>query len=96
MCTGAEIAVIAGVVLSTAATAYSASQAGNVPAPPTPPPPPAPPPPAAVPPPPALTAGDVGAARERVQTRRRRGVSSTILTSPLGIAGLPDATKLGT
>lgn len=96
MCTGLEIAAIAGVVLSAAGTAYTAATAPGAPSPPpAPPPTPAPPPPAAAPPPPALDAGDVGGARERVQTRRRRGVASTILTSPLGIAGLPDTTRLG-
>ena len=94
MPTVTAIAAVAGVALAAGTTAYSLSQ--GTPSPPPPPPPvPAPPPPVAAPPPPALDAGDIGGARERVQTRRRRGVASTILTSPLGIAGLPDQTRLG-
>lgn len=58
------------------------------------PPPAAPAPP---PPPPPPTQADVeqGAVEERKTLKNRRGVASTIYTSPLGIATVPDTTRLG-
>lgn len=98
MCTGIEIAAILGVALAAGTSAYSLSK-GTPSPPPLPPPPPAPPPvppPLAAPPPPAIAAPELAVADEATRLRRRRGLSSTILTSPLGIASLPSGSdKLG-
>lgn len=53
---------------------------------------PAPPP---LPPPPTPTEFSAGAAKERTAIRRRRGLQSTVITSPLGLASQPDNTRVG-
>ena len=95
MCFGGfEVLALLAATAATATTAYSLANApGSPPTPPPPPPPPVPPPPEAVPPPPAATVLDTSVAAERTRQRRARGVASTVLTSPLGIASVP--TPLG-
>lgn len=86
MCTGLEIAAIAGLALSVAGTAYQATQgAPDLPEVKPPLPPPAPPPtPQPVPPPLTETQVGEGVARERRRRQQRFGVQQTLLSSPLG------------
>lgn len=83
MCTGLEIAAIAGVALSAAGTAYgiaSQPKPPTIPKPPVPPPPPgkAEPPPLA----PTETIIGKGVAKQRRERERGFGLDQTILAAP--------------
>lgn len=91
---GLELAALAGLAIAAAGTAYSIASAPGAPAVPKPPPaPPAPPPPPPVPPPPSEAQIGTAVGDERSRLRRQRGITSTILTTPLGVAG--QSTGLG-
>jgi hypothetical protein len=78
----AGVSAASGLATTGAALAKGGPKLPKVPRPT--PPPAVPPPPAPPPPAPTMTEADAGVDRERRRRQTRYGVSSTILSSPLG------------